>query len=160
MSASVNLLHGICNTHQNKSKPATDKRGELIAERSSKADAETITLRVTTGGIFSTLLNSIPSFFSFCCAFFVVKPTSLSSCSCISSSCHKSQTSCDRSPKTFNTKNPWGSQGFRYTNSTRWKESLKTSKEQTELYHHHRLPIVEVWNWNMKVEFEPFLTCA
>ena len=99
MSASVNLLHGICNTHQIQSKPATDKRGELIAERSSKADAETITLRVTTGGIFSTLLNSIPSFFSFCCAFFVVKPTSLSSCSCISSSCHKSQTSCDRSPK-------------------------------------------------------------
>ena len=142
----MDLQHGICNTHQIQNKPATDKRGELIAERSSKADAETtFTLRVTTGGIFSTLLNSIPSFFSFCCAFFVVKPMSLSSCSCISSSCHKSQTSCDQFPNpSTTTKKPWDSQGFRYTNCTRWKQSLKTSRKQTELYHYHRLSKVEV----------------
>ena len=152
----MNLIHGICNTHQIQNKPATDKRGELIAERSSKADAETtFTLRVTTGGTFSALLNSIPSFFSFCCAFFVVKPTSLSSCSCISSSCHKSQTSCDRSPKPKKKKKkPWGSQGFRYTNSTRWKQSLKTSRT---------VPLPQVThsgNMKLEEEFETFLTCA
>ena len=138
----MNLIHGICNTHQIQNKPATDKRGELIAERSSKADAETtFTLRVTTGGTFSALLNSIPSFFSFCCAFFVVKPTSLSSCSCISSSCHKSQTSCDRSPKPKKKKKSLGVP--RVLGTQTLQGGNRASKHQ-ELYHYHRLPIVEI----------------